>query len=132
MKCEQKSGVFLNLDCQNTKEHKCNNCKKNVCKMHAHAFSLGHLCEDCYWEDYLYSKHEIDDNFIEGTYLNSDDASQTSSSDFVGGFDGGFGGGSFGGGGASGNWTEGDMQSLDDSSENHSSMLGSDDKFFYS
>ncbi|KZS42454.1 hypothetical protein AWE51_03150 [Aquimarina aggregata] len=135
MNCQQKSGVFLNLDCKNAKAHTCNNCKKDICEAHTHTLESKHLCEDCYWETYLFStkKRDVyaDDNYINDTYVNYDSTSQTSSP--PSGFDGGFGGGSFGGGGASGTWTEGDMQSLNDTNTGDTlGMLGADDTFFYS
>ncbi|MDY8136034.1 hypothetical protein [Aquimarina sp. 2201CG5-10] len=135
MNCQQKSGVFLNLDCQNIKEHTCTKCKKDVCRTHAHVLTSKYFCEDCYWETYLFSikkqDNYVEDSNIDDTHVSSNNPSQFSPS--PSGFDGGFGGGSFGGGGASGTWTEGDMQSLSDTSTNENlDMLSSDDTFLYS
>lgn len=141
MNCQQKSGVFLNIHCSNTKKNNCSNCNKDVCETHSHTLESKSFCEDCYWERFLYSI-EVRENYdrdilIERTTTintsnrpissgNSDSSSRDS------GFDGGFGGGSFGGGGASGAWTEGDMQSLDDNNTAGGFLSDTDDTFFYS
>jgi len=130
MNCKQKSGVFLNIACQNAKAHSCTNCKKEVCETHMHVFRSKHLCEDCYWENYLFALNLREDDYIEENYLGRANESQSSQSST--GFRGGFGGGSFSGGGASGSWTEGDKQSLSDSNNAGNALLSDDDTFFYS
>ncbi len=139
MNCEQKSGVFLNISCNNTIEETCSNCKKEVCKTHAFKSKLKTYCEDCYWENYFYVIEDKDtyssynDVFVETsnspTVFTSNDETPSPT-----GFEDGFGGGSFGGGGAGGSWTEGEMQSLADDTNNEigGGLLSSDDTFFYS
>lgn len=139
MKCQQKSGVFLNIECQNTKENTCSNCEKDVCEVHSHNLENALYCEDCYWERYLLTLEYVEnDNYsstdtviIASTSSNSS-SNSTSTSNNSEGFEGGFGGGEFGGGGATGAWTEGDMQSLSDTNNTNNLMSDSDDTFFYS
>ncbi len=140
MKCQQKSGVFLNLSCSNAKRYTCANCKKGICETHTHMISsMEQLCEDCYWEAYLYSTRKkdshLDDHYID-TYTDFNTVtytSSTASSDPLDSDNREFGGGEFGGGGASGMWTEGDMQSLEDTPNTTiGSGLSNDDTFFYS
>ena len=139
MKCQQKSGVFLNLECQNAIDHKCFNCDKEVCDTHSH--NLGNLlyCEDCYWERFLFTQQQdnthYNDSDTDTTVIyssNSSSSSPVSSNNEPTGFKDGFGGGEFGGGGAAGAWTEGDIQSLSDTNNTNNLMSDSDDSFFYS
>jgi hypothetical protein len=137
MNCKQKSGVFLNLDCPNPKTQTCTQCKKEVCDVHVHAVNSSFLCEDCFWENYLYSIQDQNDTFIDRDFVDTYppviiSTSSSSSDTSPGGFDEGFGGGEFGGGGASAGWTEGDKQSFSDSATGDGAILGSDDTFFYS
>lgn len=135
MNCQQKSGVFLNVHCSNTKENQCSYCDKEICKTHTNVLESKQYCEDCYWECFLFSKEERKyndtDTFITDTSTTSY-ASSSSNDDSDTGFSGGFGDGGFGGGGASGQWTEGDMQSLNDTNSQASLLSGTDDTFFYS
>jgi len=141
MNCKQKSGVFLNLDCPNPKTKTCLTCKKEVCDIHAHTVNSSVLCEDCFWENYLYSVTANSDSLVDRDFTDtypptlgssSTTSFSSSSNKSPGGFENGFGGGEFGGGGASNSWTEGDMQSLNDSDTGNGGLLGSDDTFFYS
>ena len=138
MKCQQKSGVFLNIDCQNTAKNTCSQCKKEVCKQHSHTLELQKFCEDCYWERFLFSKEYLDsyssssrsDTIFMASGSNS---SSTSSSSPSSNEPESFGdGGEFSGGGAGASWTEGDMQSLSDTDGGNNLMSDNDDTFFYS
>ncbi len=135
MNCEQKSGVFLNISCTNSPEKTCSKCEKKVCKLHVHRFEKKDLCENCYWEKYLYANEKVNSDYDyhdEGSIITTTSSSPSSnegSND--GGFDGGFGGGEFGGGGASSGWTEGDAESFNDTTET-GGLLNNDDTFFYS
>lgn len=138
MNCEQKSGVFLNISCSNSIEKTCVNCKKEVCKTHIHRFEKKDLCENCYWENYLYEEEKQRSDYDyhdEGSIIlktSSSSASNNSSSKgSEGGFNNGFGGGEFGGGGASSGWTEGDVESFSDTTET-GALLNDNDTFFYS
>lgn len=136
MSCEQKSGVFLNISCKNKIEETCSNCQKKVCNVHVHVINAKKLCEDCYWENYLYTaddtftRHHEVDVFIATSNSNTSHSSNSASTPT--GFDDGFGGGGFGGGGASSSWTEGDIQSLNDTGTENGGLLSTDDTFFYS
>lgn len=137
MNCQQKSGVFLNIECQRIKEDSCSVCNKNVCKTHLHILANTYYCEDCYWEHYLLtddirpSTQRLDTT--SGGFVYS---SNTSSGSNTEGFAGGFGGGEFGGGGAAGEWTEGDMHSLHVTTDQQDTTaplgLAGDDTFYYS
>lgn len=138
MNCEQKSGVFLNRNCSRTATNGCSNCEKQVCQVHFHQFEGQDLCEDCYWEKYLYAEsvqpvHEYDDFHNDTTIIPTSSSSSSSSPADTekAGFDGGFGGGEFGGGGASGAWTEGDAQGFDET-DAAGGLLDNDDTFYYS
>ena len=135
MNCQQKSGVFLNIHCSNTKKNKCSNCKKDVCETHTHTLESKVFCEDCYWERFLYTiettEYYDSDTFIDNTTNTTSNASSLSSNT-DNGFSGGFGGGSFGGGGASAEWTEGDMESLNENNTAAGFLTDTDDTFFYS
>ena len=140
--CQQKSGVFLNNNCQNKSKYTCSICDKGVCNTHKHTLQHSDYCEDCYWEHFLLTdnirpdKHRTDtnDGYVSTAYQTaSSNTTSTSTSQDEGGFKDGFGGGSFGGGGAAGTWTEGDMESLNDTTEGANGLAsGSDDTFFYS
>lgn len=140
MTCNQKSGVFLDRSCENEAVKQCSNCEKHVCKSHFKVLDDQKLCEDCYWELFLYNKQRQvyrDDTITDNRdpFPTSSSSSYSSSDDGAEGFAGGFGGGSGGGGGASGAWTEGDMEgfnNLEDATA--SGMLGddNDNTFFYS
>ena len=137
MNCQQKSGVFLNLDCTNTKAHVCSKCQKDICNPHTRNYKSTNLCEDCYWETLLFSAEKQKDTLMDDHYTDTTpfiaDTSNTAVSSQPSGFEDGFGGGGFGGGGAEGTWTEGDLQSLEDTSTNDGlGLLGADDTFFYS
>ncbi|TXE11598.1 hypothetical protein FUA26_05895 [Seonamhaeicola algicola] len=146
MNCEQKSGVFLNMSCTNKFEETCSNCGKKVCKVHAYKIetqksNIQIYCEDCYWENYLYSiedrklNNTKKDVFIETNHTPTIFSNTSSETKNPEGFEHGFGGGSFGGGGAQAEWTEAEMQSLnstDDDTTNIAGILGDDDTFFYS
>ncbi|WP_452222056.1 hypothetical protein [Lacinutrix salivirga] len=138
MNCQQKSGVFLNIECQNTKQQTCSNCEKEVCDTHSLHWETTLFCEDCYWEHFLISttqkqithlNNSKDDVLISTTAFPSKSASNTTEQ---GGFKDGFGGGEFGGGGASAGWTEGDMQSLNETDNQGGFLSDTDDTFFYS
>lgn len=138
MNCEQKSGVFLNITCQNKIHNTCSVCDKKVCATHCYIWLNTDYCEDCYWEHYLLTIEsrpsskpiDMDNNTTSHSTTYS---SSNSTSDSEGGFKDGFGGGEFGGAGATGTWTEGDMQSLADTTENPEGLLNdTDDTFFYS
>lgn len=136
MNCQQKSGVFLNIHCSNTKENNCSNCKKEVCETHTHLLESKHYCEDCYWELFMFYKEERpyhdNDTFITDTNTTPYASSTSHDNSSDSGFGGGFGGGGFGGGGANGQWTEGDMQSLSDTDSQGGILSDNDDTFFYS
>lgn len=139
MNCNQKSGVFLNLVCNNTSEKKCTNCKKNICESHAHIFETKILCEDCYWETYLYTvTQEKMDYYDESTFHSGNTYTGTSNSSDANiptdsGFDEGFGGGGFGGGGATSSWSEGDIESVNNNiNAEGNTFLDNDETFFYS
>ena len=144
MNCEQKSGVFLNIKCSNTAEYECNNCEKQVCKTHVHRYNGRDLCENCYWETYIYTNERIKDDYDhhdETTIIGFPTGTGNTSSTTNGNnnndpthFDDGFGGGEFGGGGATGAWTEGDAESFNDTSTDANGGLlgGTDSTFFYS
>ncbi len=142
MNCEQKSGIFLNIKCSNTAEHECDTCEKQICKIHVHRYNDKDLCENCYWETYIYTTERVTNDYDHhnettiigfptggtgGTASNNSDSNPT-------GFEEGFGGGEFGGGGATGSWTEGDAQSFNDTSTDTNGGLlgGTDSTFFYS
>lgn len=132
MNCEQKSGVFLNEDCKRTAANTCSNCEKHVCKVHTHRYDAIDLCEDCYWEKFLYAEQARDNDYVHDdtrTHTNTNTHSTTESTNE--GFDGGFGGGGFGGGGASGAWTEGEAQSFNET-DNGGGLFDNDDTFYYS
>lgn len=135
MNCQQKSGVFLNINCSNTKKNKCSNCDKDVCEIHSHILESKYYCEDCFWERFLYTI-EVRDHYDNDTFTESNTMSTSNSrNETDSGFGGGFGGGGFGGGGASSEWTEGDIQSLDTNNSNNAAeglLLDTDDTFFYS
>jgi len=133
MSCEQKSGVFLNESCHRTVTETCDNCTKKICHVHFHKFEGNELCEDCYWEKYLYTEEQK--LMVDNTYDDSDDdtvLTSSSTSDATDrGFEGGFGGGGFGGGGAAGSWTEGDAKGFDETNAG-GGLLDNDDTFYYS
>ena len=141
MNCEQKSGIFLNRSCENEAIKICSNCNKNVCKTHSHILDAKKLCEDCYWEFFLYSEeHRNTETYIDNRN-NHDRTTTFSQSSNSGttereGFEGGFGGGQFGGAGASGVWTEGDKQGFnqEDAATAGAGLFddGNDSTFFYS
>ncbi|MFS4491827.1 hypothetical protein [Maribacter sp. 2308TA10-17] len=134
MSCEQKSGVFLNKSCSRTVTNTCSNCDKKTCHVHFHRFDESDLCEDCYWEKYLYAE-EKKNNYNPEIYDDSDGtiiSSSSSSNDSEdAGFDGGFGGGGFGGGGAAGTWTDGDAKGFEET-DSTGGLLNSDETFYYS
>lgn len=137
MNCEQKSGVFLNESCKNSFAHTCDNCRKQICHEHYHKIESHDLCEDCYWEKYLYLEDEeqiddvVFDDTTRSTFTVSSSSTSTSSSEQEGGFKEGFGGGEFGGGGAAGAWTEGDAQGFNET-DGAGGLLDNDDTFYYS
>lgn len=135
MDCNQKSGVFLNISCNNEITGICENCIKSVCTTHLHSLDSKNLCEDCYWEAFIYTKEKQPDR----DYIEDRDSSYTfvssSSSKGETGFAGGFGGGAFGGGGASGTWTENDAAGFTETDGAAGAGLLADDAdgtFFYS
>ena len=139
MTCEQTSGIFLNLSCHNQQSEVCSNCKKKVCDTHSHSWESSLFCEDCYWEHFLLAaetkEHVRRDRYEDDVIIagSSYDSSSSDSKDDSGGFDGGFGGAEFSGGGAGAAWTDGDIQSLEDSGEVGGGLLSDgDDTFFYS
>ena len=140
MNCQQKSGVFLNIHCTNIKQNKCADCKNEICEAHTHIVGTRDYCEDCYWELYLFKEegksYETSAIFIETanhTSTTFSNGTAAAGSDSIGGFKDGYGGGDFGGAGGTGAWTEGDMQSLNDTKDGQNNFLaGSDDTFFYS
>nr|WP_321226161.1 hypothetical protein [uncultured Psychroserpens sp.] len=140
MNCQQKSGVFLNIDCQNPIKNTCSNCEKEVCKTHSHLLEATMYCEDCYWEAFLLTTEmkpdnttrRHDDDIIIASSPTMNTRSGSGSSSDPDGFGGGFGGGQFSGGGAGGSWTEGDMQSLADTDAQGGFLTDGDDTFFYS
>ena len=143
MNCQQKSGVFLNIECQNKQEEKCSVCKKEVCATHCHIWGNTFYCEDCYWEHYLLttekspSSKRIQSNnetrFRPDSSTSHTNSTSSNSTKEPGGFKDGFAGGAFGGAGAAGSWTEGDMQSLNETTDGPLGLLSdSDDTFFYS
>lgn len=138
MKCEQKSGVFLNISCNRTVTETCSNCGKKVCEVHAYKSKGAVLCEDCYWENYLYAIEDQSDSyvdvFIENNSSSSSFGTSNTNSTEEEGFQDGFEEGNFGGGGAAAAWTEGEMESLNDDTNNTAigGLLDTDDTFFYS
>ncbi|MGB3607052.1 hypothetical protein [Psychroserpens sp.] len=139
MQCQQKSGVFLNLDCERDAAYTCSNCKKEICKRHHKQWESLLFCEDCYWEHYLLASEKKptrlwddldDDMIIASTNIPSSQNSKNASSPE--GFEDGFGGGEFSGGGAGASWTEGDMDSLTQSDGESGLFADGDDTFFYS
>ncbi|WP_040281759.1 hypothetical protein [Psychroserpens damuponensis] len=141
MTCQQKSGVFLNINCDNTKEKTCYSCEKEVCHTHSHKLEGHDLCEDCYWEIFLlsaqpqqdHSMGQHDDTIIVASTPHTTTNPNTSTPSQPEGFGDGFGGGGFSGGGAGASWTEGDMQSVTDTDAiGNSFTANGDDTFFYS
>jgi len=115
MSCHQISGVLLKLSCSNEISGSCEQCQKEVCTTHLHRLNTQKLCEDCYWENFLYAKQKSTEQFISDNYEASKAFvynSNTNASESAEGFTDGFGGGKFGGAGAGGSWTEGDAQSF--------------------
>jgi len=134
MNCEQKSGIFLNIKCNNNVKHECSNCEKQVCKTHLHRYIGRDLCENCYWETYIYSKEKIVDDYDYHNETTIIGFPSTTNNNHPVSFEEEFGGGEFGGGGASSSWTEGELESFNDTStEINGSLLGdADSTFFYS
>ncbi len=138
MTCEQKSGVFLDITCKNNASAQCSNCKKHVCDAHNFDFKDKNYCENCFWENYILSKTEIEqdtDYYIEPTnhtYVNSRSSYSSGDNTQDSGFKDGFGGGEFGGGGASGSWTEGELQSLAATDQDSNAFIDTNETFFYS
>lgn len=136
MSCEQKSGVFLKEPCNRTVTNSCANCEKKICHVHFHHFEANDLCEDCYWERYLYAEplkqNDTDVDYYEiDSTISTTTTSYSSSDTEEAGFDGGFGGGGFGGGGASGSWTAGEAQGFNETDAG-GGLLDNDDTFYYS
>ena len=135
MNCNQKSGIFLNITCANEATKQCSNCDKKVCNTHHHILNKVKLCEDCYWEFFLYSEEQKINRTIQ-IYDNGRMTSTTSSSSSSNereGFEEGFGGGTFGGGGASGAWTDGDKEGFNATDIVAGAGLSDNDNtFFYS
>ena len=134
MKCEQKSGVFLNLACERTASKTCDTCKKEICKRHFHSYETAELCEDCFWEQFLYAEEKKEEFYDTDDYTSANrgtTSSPSSSNTKDTGFDGGFGGGEFGGGGASAAWTDGDAAGFNDT-DTAGGLLDQDDTFYYS
>ncbi|MCV6629472.1 MAG: hypothetical protein OIF50_06400 [Flavobacteriaceae bacterium] len=129
--CQQKSGILLHMSCNNREQLQCESCSKSVCEAHSHPLGGRNLCENCFWEQYLYyqSKNQTEEDTMIFIEFNSPSHSHTEEGEST--FQGGFGDGSFSGGGASGTWTEGDMQSLHNE-ELAGSFLDHDDSFYYS
>ncbi|NER16541.1 hypothetical protein [Spongiivirga citrea] len=137
MSCKQFSGIFLNIACRRQAEKKCSKCEKDTCLVHTHTLNSKTLCEDCYWEQYLYDEQNkptpVDYYDDDGTVFTSSSSydSRTSDSD-VDSFEDGFSGGEFGGGGASGDWSEEDINSFDQTDMNDTSLGTNEGSFFYS
>lgn len=133
MICQQKSGVFLNISCNNSVEGTCSHCKKEVCSQHKHLFESKHYCENCFWEFYIFSQKErtFEEDFhdydtVTTSYLPTNyDQDEIETSD-------GFGGGSGGGGGATGKWTPSEVESFNEQRNFGEEVIGNDDTFFYS
>ncbi|RMA64292.1 hypothetical protein [Ulvibacter antarcticus] len=140
MNCEQKSGVFLNMNCINSVEETCSNCEKQICKPHSHVLDTNMLCEDCYWERFIYDKEKKAKEYFDNNEHRLMDSTRStpisSNSSETPSFEGGFGGGGFGGGGASGEWSEADAGSFTETAGGAAAagLMGSetDDTFFYS
>ncbi|MFK7813890.1 MAG: hypothetical protein AB8B59_15450 [Maribacter sp.] len=135
MSCEQKSGVFLKVGCKRTVTNTCTNCEKKICHVHFHHFEANDLCEDCYWEKYLYAEEKKQKNENDDVYDDFDttivSTSYSTSDTEDSGFKDGFGGGGFGGGGASGEWTEGEALGFNET-DSSGGLLDNDDTFYYS
>ena len=129
MNCEQKSGVFLNLNCERTATNTCENCKKKICATHFRMHNAAELCVDCYWEKYLYAEEKKEELYQDDTYTPAPMDTTGTTDDST--FQGGFGGGGFGGGGASGAWTEGDAAGFNETNTD-GGLLDTDDTFYYS
>ena len=135
MNCEQKSGVFLNQACERAASKTCDTCKKEICKRHFHTYDTAKLCEDCFWEKFLYAEEKKEEFYDTDDYTNFDRGTSSSSTSSTNtddtAFNDGFGGGAFGGGGASGEWTEGDAAGFNDTNP-AGGLLDKDDTFYYS
>lgn len=129
MSCQQKSGVFLNISCNNNTKQKCSRCRKNVCDSHYRQLDSNGYCDDCFWELYILKNKHANEFENDDLILVYDNSTNSETSDA--GFTGGFGGGSFDGGGASGTWTNTDIESFKETEPMGDSTL-SDDTFFYS